>query len=55
VTLARNALLLCALLTLAAPAGADTVKGDWFTDPDAALAAARDATKPVLAVAMDHG
>ena len=33
----------------------DSVQGDWLTDPDAALAAARKTGKPVLAVAMDHG
>ncbi len=34
---------------------AEKVRGDWFTDPDQALAAAEKAKKPVLAVAMDHG
>lgn len=33
----------------------DEVKGEWFTDPEAGLAAAAEAEKPVLAVAMDHG
>ena len=44
-------LAVIALLLLAAPAAAEV---DWITDPDEALAAAREAGKPVLAVAMDH-
>ena len=44
---------LLAVLLLASPALA--VTGDWHTDPDAALAAALKARRPVLAVAMDHG
>ena len=31
------------------------VKGEWHTDAESALAAARAARQPVLAVAMDHG
>ena len=31
------------------------VEGDWLTDPDKALEAARVSKRPVLAVAMDHG
>ncbi len=33
----------------------ETVKGRWFTQVDKALAAAKTAQQPVLAVAMDHG
>ena len=33
----------------------EAVKGVWFTEPDAALAAAEKVERPVLAVAMDHG
>ena len=33
----------------------EKIEGEWFTDPDQALAAAEKAKKPVLAVAMDHG
>jgi hypothetical protein len=50
-------LLLClALLTLARGVTAqEAVKGEWFTEPGAGLAAAAKAKRPVLAVAMDHG
>jgi hypothetical protein len=40
------------LVPLSTPAFA--VKGKWYTRPNEALAAARKAKKPVLAVAMDH-
>ncbi len=33
----------------------ERIKGQWFTDPEAALAAAEKVEKPLLAVAMDHG
>ena len=49
----KLALAAFAILALASPALA--VEGDWHTDPDAALAAALKAKRPVLAVAMDHG
>ena len=42
------------LLALA-PAPGQEIKGRWFTDRQQALAAARRARRPVLAVAMDHG
>jgi hypothetical protein len=43
------------LLALGGSTRADTVKGEWSTNADRALAAARKGGKPVLAVAMDHG
>ena len=47
--------ILAALMTLAVAVPALAVEGDWLTDADRALAAARKAKQPVLAVAMDHG
>ena len=45
-----------AVLAIFASAGVSfAVEGDWLTDADRALAAARKAKQPVLAVAMDHG
>ncbi|MCU0723978.1 MAG: hypothetical protein MUC63_10265 [Planctomycetes bacterium] len=52
--LARSLFAALVLAALASAASAQEVRGRWFTEPDAALAEARKAGRPVLAVAMDH-
>ena len=49
-------IVFCSLLfCFLAVSPALAVRGDWHGDAESALAAARDAKRPVLAVAMDHG
>lgn len=48
---ALSAAILVAGALTAAPQG---LQGDWHSDYDKALAAAREAQKPILAVSMDH-
>jgi len=48
-------IFLAGLVLLPAEASAqESIKGQWFTDRDQALQAAKKARKPILAAAMDH-